>query len=127
MELDRGIGLDVGIFLDTRLVAIRRHFLAIDDAFPVLPAHGVHGDVLTLYQPNGFQQLHLLLTHGIRVEGNWRLHGCERKQLQQVVGDHIAQRTRFFVVARAPADAERFGGGDFDVVNVVAIPDRLED
>src|SRR5437588_8462051 len=44
-----------------------------------------------------------------------------------MIGDHIAQRTRFFVVARTAADAERFGGGDFDVVNVVAIPDRLED
>ena len=40
---------------------------------------------------------------------------------------HVAQRARAFVISRAALHAERFRGGDLDVIDVAAIPDRLED
>ena len=43
-----------------------------------------------------------------------------------MIGDHISQGAGFFVEAGALLYAESFGGGDFDVVDVIAIPDRLE-
>ena len=44
-----------------------------------------------------------------------------------MVLDHVAQRAARLVVTRAALDAERLGGGDLDVVDVAAVPDRLED
>ena len=40
---------------------------------------------------------------------------------------HIAQRAGFLVERPAALDAQRFGGGDLHVVDVIAVPDRLED
>ena len=45
---------------------------------------------------------------------------------EHVVLDQVAQRARLVVVAGAAADADVLGGGDLDVVDVVAVPDRLE-
>ena len=73
------------------------------------------------------EDLHLLLAHGVGIEGDGRLHGGERHALQQVVGHHVAQRTGLFVKGRAALDAEGFGGGDLHVLDVVAVPHRLED
>jgi hypothetical protein len=44
-----------------------------------------------------------------------------------VVLDDVAQGSGFLVEGPAAFDAEGFGGGDLDVVDVVAVPDRLED
>ena len=41
--------------------------------------------------------------------------------------DHVAQRTGRLVVARAIFDAERLAGENLDVIDVAAVPDRLED
>src|SRR5215204_3667104 len=40
-----------------------------------------------------------------------------------MVGYHVAQRSRLFVVSSATADTSRLGGSNFDVVDVVAVPD----
>ena len=50
----------------------------------------------------------------------------QRQQLQHVVLHEVAQRARLVVVAGARADADVLGRGDLDVVDVVAVPDRLE-
>src|ERR1043165_2890514 len=43
-----------------------------------------------------------------------------------MVRNHVAQRARLFVVTRATADTRSFSRGDLDVVDVVAVPDRLK-
>ena len=43
-----------------------------------------------------------------------------------MVRHHVAQRAGRVVIAAAAADGERFRDRDLDVVDVVAIPDRLE-
>ena len=40
---------------------------------------------------------------------------------------HVAQRTRLIVVTAAPLNAEGFGHGDLDVVDILLVPERLED
>ena len=55
------------------------------------------------------------------------LHGRERHQLQQVVLEHVAQHADRVVVRRPMADGQVLGGRDLHVVDVVAVPDRLED
>ena len=43
-----------------------------------------------------------------------------------MVLDHVPQRAGFFVIPAAPLDAETLGNRDLDIIDVVAIPDRLE-
>ena len=56
-----------------------------------------------------------------------RLHQGERQDLHDVVLDDVAQRPGGLVEAAAVLDAELLGHGDLDVVDVAAVPDRLED
>ncbi len=48
------------------------------------------------------------------------------EQLQHVVLDQVAQRSRLVVVVGATADADVLGRGDLHLIDVVAIPQRLE-
>jgi hypothetical protein len=63
---------------------------------------------------------------GWPIEGDRLLHRGQRQQLQQVVLDDVAGGADAVVVAGAPADADVLGHGDLHVVDVVGVPDRLE-
>ena len=56
-----------------------------------------------------------------------RLHQGERQDLHDVVLDDVAQGAGGLVEAAPVLDAERLGHGDLHVVDVAAVPDRLED
>jgi hypothetical protein len=56
-----------------------------------------------------------------------RLHRDEGQDLEQVVLHHVAQGSDGVVEAAAVLDAEVLGHRDLDVVDVLAVPDRLED
>ena len=62
----------------------------------------------------------------MRVEADRRLHRYKREQLKQVVGNHVAQRAGCVVETAAVSDAKLLVDGDLDVIDVIAIPDRLE-
>ena len=55
-----------------------------------------------------------------------RLHRYQRQKLEQMVRHHIAKRAGRVVEAAAMADVELFIDRDLHMVDVVAIPDRLE-
>src|SRR5262249_57160077 len=50
----------------------------------------------------------------------------ERKEVQVMIGPHVAQRSGLFVITCAGPDAFRFRRRNLDVVYIVAVPDRLE-
>jgi hypothetical protein len=50
---------------------------------------------------------------------------CEH--LQQMVLYHVAQCARLLVISRTVFDADGLGRGDLDMVDIVPVPDRLED
>src|SRR5436309_8446457 len=56
-----------------------------------------------------------------------RFHGEEADDLQHMVLDDVADRSHFLVEAPASLDVERLGHGDLHVVDVVSVPDRLEE
>ena len=60
------------------------------------------------------------------IEFRRRLHRHQRQQLEQMVGNHVAQRAGGVIEAAAMADAEFFIDGNLDMVDMIAIPDRLE-
>ena len=58
--------------------------------------------------------------------GGW-LHGDRGHHLQQMILDHVAQGAGFLVIPAAAFDADRLGRRDLHVIDVAAIPERLED
>ena len=78
------------------------------------------------WQPDGREHLLLLVPEVGRVEGDRLLHRGERQQLEQVVLDDVAGGADAVVVAGPAADADVLGHGDLHVVDVVGVPDRLE-
>ena len=54
-------------------------------------------------------------------------HGDEADHLEQVVLDHVADRSRLVVEGAAARDVERLGHRDLDARNVIAIPERLHE
>ncbi len=72
------------------------------------------------------QDLDLLVADLFGGEAHRRLHRHVAEQLEHVVLDQVTQRTGVVVVAGAGADAEILRHGDLNVVDVVAVPKRLE-
>ncbi len=78
-------------------------------------------------RPDGPEQLHLLVANHLRLEVGRRLHAHDRDELHDVVLHDVAQRAGLLVVRTATFDADLLGNGDLHVVDVLAIPQRLED
>ena len=93
----------------------------------VLGAHDPLVDLERVERLDRAQDVDLLVAHGLGVVGDGRLHGGEGHELHDVVLHHVADGARLVIIAAARADAEAFGHGDLDVVDIVAVPDRLED
>ena len=74
----------------------------------------------------GLDDFGLLGADGIGIEGDRRLHGRHRQQLEHVVGHHVAQRAGLLVELAAALDADGLRRRDLDMVDVLAIPQRLE-
>ena len=64
---------------------------------------------------------------GVGLERRRRLHRDEAHQLEQVVLEEVAARAGLLVERAAVLDADRLGDRDLDMVDVAAVPDRLED
>ncbi len=111
LERDERLGL--ALRPDARLVAVA----------DVLPAH----DVVRLDRRHRAEDLVLLLADGIGLEGRRRLHRGEGEHLEEVGDDHVAIGAGALVEVGPLREAERLGHVDLDVVDVVAVPDRLEE
>jgi hypothetical protein len=113
--------------VDVHLAAVAGHRLAVHGAGPVLTAHRIHQDLRGRLRPHGLEDLHLLVAHGVRLERHRRLHRHEAQELENVVLDDVAEDAGLFVEAPAPFDADRLRHRDLHVVDVAAVPERLED
>ena len=88
----------------------------------ILPAH----DVLGLDRQHAAEDLVLLLADRRRLERGRRLHRHEGQDLEQVRHHHVAEGAGRLVEAGALAEPQRLRHVDLDVVDEVAVPDRLE-
>ena len=105
-------GLGVGVGGHALLLAVTR----------VLAANDVAG----LQRLHRFEDLLALGHQRLGVERDRRLHRDEAEHLEEVGDDHVAEGAGFLVEAAAHLDRERLRHVDLDVVDVVAVPDRLE-
>ena len=72
------------------------------------------------------QHLDLLVAHRGRVEVGRRLHRDQGEQLQHVVLDHVAKRAGALVIIDPPLQPDRLADGDLDMIDMRAVPQRLE-
>ena len=56
-----------------------------------------------------------------------RLHCNERQKLEQVVLNHVSERSRGVVVSGAAFQGQGFIPDNVDALNMLQIPERLED
>jgi hypothetical protein len=101
--------------------------VAVDQAGGVLGAHDRTIHLQRVERHDGAQHVDLLVAHRIGVVGHGRLHRREGDKLHRVVLHHVADRAGLVVVAAARAHAQALGHGDLHVIDIVAVPDRLED
>ena len=126
-EPDRRVGGRPRIRLHFLLGPISGHRLAPDDAGPVLAPHRPVVDVLFAERPDRLEHLDLLRAHGVRLEGDRRLHRRQTEELEEMILEHVANDARLLVIAGAVLDADGLGDGDLHVVHVAVVPERLED
>ena len=72
------------------------------------------------------QDLGLFVANRVRLERNRRFHRGEANKLHDVIGHHVAQGASCIVIIAALFDADGFGNRNLHVVDVAAIPYRLE-
>ena len=112
--------------LDVLGIAIGLDGAIVDGALGILRAHRIAQRLVAGLQLHGIEQFGLAGAHRVGGKARRRLHGDEREQLEQMVRHHVAQRAGRVVIIAAAADGQRLGDGDLHVVDMVAIPDRLE-
>ena len=77
-------------------------------------------------QLHGIEHFDLPGAHRVGGKASRRLHGDEREQLEQMVLHHVAQRAGRIVIVPRRLDTQRLGDRDLHVIDMVAVPDRLE-
>ena len=127
MQLQRSESLGGGSGRDMRLVAVAGHGFTAQHAGTVLPAHRIAQQGFLLRSAHRPQHLHLFVADFLVAERRRWLHRNEAQHLEDVVLNDVAQGTLRVVVAPAVLDTQGFGDGDLHMIDVVAIPDRLED
>ena len=78
-------------------------------------------------RPERAEDLHLLVAHRVGGERDRRLHRREAEELHQVVLDDVLRDAGLLEELAAPLDADLLGDGDLHVVDVLAVPERLEE
>ena len=76
---------------------------------------------------DGAQHLDLLVAERVGLERRRRLHRDQAEELEQVVLEDVARGAGLLVERAAILDADRLGHRDLHVVDVAAVPERLED
>ena len=125
-ELQRTVGFRGAVFRHTGLLEIARHPFAVDLAAGILGTVGMGMDRTLGDRPDGAQHLDLLVAQRFGIEVGRRLHGDQCEHLQQMTLHHVAQGAGGVVVAGPPLDAAGLGMGDLHMVDIVAVPQRLE-
>jgi hypothetical protein len=122
------VGLRLAVLGDPLLVEVTGHRLAIEDPRAVAGAHGVLVQVLEIRQLQRLEHRHLGVPHRLRVEAGRRLHGDEGEDLEHVVLEHVPEGPDAVVVGGAArGHAHGLGDGDLHQLDVVAVPQGLED
>ena len=127
LQAQRHVGFGGAVRRDAFFLAVGQDFFVADAPLAVLGEDEVGFQVFVVQRVQAVQHFGDFVAHGVGIDQRRRFHRHHGQYLQQVVLEHVAHRARAVVVAAAVFHADGFGGGDFNVVNVVAVPERLEE
>src|SRR5579859_5096323 len=113
VQLHRSVGLDLGA----------RSHIFLGAITPVLAPH----QGASRKWPYALEDFHLLIALGFAALTHRRFHGQHRDHLQHMVLYHVTDGADGFVQFPAAADAEPLGHGDLHALDVVAVPDGLDE
>ena len=80
-----------------------------------------------MVRSNRLQYFDLFISRELSGVANRSFHRRYHHQLEQMILEHVAQDTRLVVIPTSTPNLDFFGYGDLDVIDVIAIPNRLED
>ncbi len=123
----RGIRIGLRFRGHAFFLAEAGHLLAADASGPILAGDHVVLHLVGLHDADGAQQFGALVAYGIRRKGGARFHRDRGHDLEQVVLDHVAQRSGLLIICPATFDTDRLRAGDLHIVDVAAVPERLKD
>ena len=69
---------------------------------------------------------HHLITEVIRIEDSRRFHSSKSYKLNQMILYHIPQSSRRFIESATLLDSQILYSGNFYVVDIIPVPERLE-
>jgi hypothetical protein len=121
------VGLGVGVGPDTIFLTVGEGRLTVDMAGEVLTADGMILDLGGIQATDGVEQLDLFVADGFGFETDGRFHGDEGQDLEQMVLEDVTEGADFLVERAARPDAGQFAEGDLDMIDVLSVPERLED
>ena len=116
-----------GVRRNSGLRAVCRDVFPVNLTFSVLTANSAVQHIFRTERLDGMQNFCLLIMDGIGAEGDRRFQGSEREELKEMIGNHVAQRSRHVKVASAFFDTHSFSYGDLNMVNEAVVPDRFKD
>ena len=124
-ECDIGFGFGIG--MNSVLAAISWDRRAMGCPFTVLGSNGDVFNILIGNRPETAEDFHFRVAHHIRIERVGGLHRHQAEELQHVILHHVTQCAGFFVITRSGPDAFRFAYRDLHMIDILVVPDRLED
>ena len=127
LDLHRDKGFDDAVGVDAFFLAIAFHVFAGVCVGGVLAADRAAGDLFGREWLNRAEHLDLFIADRVGVQADGRLHRGQGQELHEVILNHVAHDAGGFIIRPAAFDADGFGDGDLDVVDVVAIPDRFKE
>src|ERR1035441_2649184 len=125
-QLHRDKSLSPRIGRNIGFRAVGRDSLAVFGSVAVLAAYAAAEHLFVAHGLDRVQNLGLLIAYRIRVERDRRFHGREANELHDVVGNHIAQRTRSIEITAPPFHTHGLRYRDLHVIDVAAVPDWLK-
>src|SRR5229473_2303454 len=121
---DKSLGLGCRIHAGFFAVAQRR--LIPEFSGSILPANHRLRDHFQIEGADGLQHLQFFVAHGCCIKRRGRFHCNQGCQLQDVALNHVPERAGRFIETAAALNTEGFRCGDLHVVDVIPVPERLE-
>src|SRR5262249_28063257 len=112
-QTQRGEGFHLGLSRHAGLIAVATK-LATDE-------------ILRPKRRNRLEHLHFFIAYGLAVGAGRRLHREIRQNLKEMILHDIPNDPRLVVETPAPLDTEVLGHGDLYALDMLAVPDRLQE
>src|SRR5262249_10530831 len=105
-------------------IADRRLFF--DEPGAVLRTDYTPSDLFAVDSPQRSQNFYFFVAYRVGSQIGWRFHRDQAKQLQQMVLDHVSERSGSLVISSPTLDPQLLAGGYLHMIDVALIPKVLK-